>query len=158
MLKHDALFNHYVDALIYHVFHSYVWFCKWSILETIMAVVIYPVSIGAGAKILRFRKGHSPALTKGASWLIRLHRRYPFRLRFLWYICFMRSRALRRHHEQRIKDRIRVYYCGAFRDNPRRLGYVAHSRTLCSCWMCGNPRKWHGEVSVQERRAAQSEL
>jgi hypothetical protein len=23
----------------------------------------------------------------------------------------------------------------------------------CSCWMCGNPRKYFGEPTVQERRA-----
>jgi hypothetical protein len=22
----------------------------------------------------------------------------------------------------------------------------------CSCWMCGNPRRYHGEPTVQERR------
>ncbi|WP_169980233.1 hypothetical protein [Tautonia rosea] len=24
----------------------------------------------------------------------------------------------------------------------------------CSCWMCGNPRRWLGERTLQERRAA----
>lgn len=29
--------------------------------------------------------------------------------------------------------------------------------TPCSCWMCGNPRKWFGDVTVQERSFAQTE-
>ena len=27
-------------------------------------------------------------------------------------------------------------------------------RNSCSCSMCGNPRKWFGDVTLQERRAA----
>lgn len=27
-------------------------------------------------------------------------------------------------------------------------------RYSCSCSMCGNPRKWFGDVTLQERRAA----
>lgn len=27
-------------------------------------------------------------------------------------------------------------------------------RKSCSCSMCGNPRKWFGDVTLQERRAA----
>jgi len=23
---------------------------------------------------------------------------------------------------------------------------------VCSCWMCGNPRKWFGDLTIQERR------
>jgi hypothetical protein len=25
----------------------------------------------------------------------------------------------------------------------------------CSCWMCGNPRKWHAKPTIQERRRAE---
>ena len=29
--------------------------------------------------------------------------------------------------------------------------------TPCSCWMCGNPRKWFGNATVQECSFAQTE-
>ena len=29
--------------------------------------------------------------------------------------------------------------------------------TPCSCWMCGNPRKWFGDATVQERSFAQTQ-
>lgn len=29
---------------------------------------------------------------------------------------------------------------------------LADHLAACSCWMCGNPRKWHGELTMQERR------
>jgi hypothetical protein len=67
----------------------------------------------------------------------------------------MRSRAWRRHHERRIKYRVRRYYGGYAKDNPRQLGRLAHARQLCSCWMCGNPRRHLRERSLQERRAFQ---
>lgn len=63
----------------------------------------------------------------------------------------MRSRALRRHHEERIKERVKSYYGGYVHD-ARQIGKLAHARTPCSCWMCGNPRKYDGEVTMQEKR------
>ena len=66
----------------------------------------------------------------------------------------MKSRALRRHHEQRMKQRVANYYGGYARWSPRARGILAHSRTPCSCWMCGNPRRHLGERSLQERRSA----
>ncbi len=65
---------------------------------------------------------------------------------------FMKSRAIRRHHEKRIKRRVKEYYGGIHRDNTRRLGQIAGTRTPCSCWMCGNPRKYFNDLTVQERR------
>ena len=69
----------------------------------------------------------------------------------------MRVRAWRRNHESRIKQRVRQYYGGYAKDKPRDLGRIAHARQLCSCWMCGNPRRYLGERSLQERRAFQPE-
>jgi len=62
----------------------------------------------------------------------------------------MQSRAVRRHHEERIKHRVQKYYAGVHRGDPRRIGLIAHSRQLCSCFMCGNPRKWLDEPTRQE--------
>jgi hypothetical protein len=65
----------------------------------------------------------------------------------------MSTRALRRHHEQRMKRRVAGYYGGYAHHDPRHVGRIAHARKLCSCWMCGNPRRL-GELTLQERRAA----
>ncbi len=68
------------------------------------------------------------------------------------------ARALRRHHLSRVKDRWRVVVashssvCGVPRDPEREVGRRATTGTPCSCWMCGNPRKYFREESVQERR------
>ena len=68
----------------------------------------------------------------------------------------MQSRDWRRHHQGRIKRRVRWYYGGYAKDKPRHVGRIANTRQLCSCWMCGNPRRFLGERSMQERRAFQA--
>ena len=62
------------------------------------------------------------------------------------------SRALRRHHEKRIKRRVEQYYSGVHRNDPRRIGQMARARKLCSCWMCGNPRRYFNEPTLREKR------
>jgi len=64
----------------------------------------------------------------------------------------MSKRAIRRHHETRIKQRVADYFGGYARGQARQLGKLSHARQPCSCWMCGNPRRWFGEMSLQERR------
>lgn len=64
----------------------------------------------------------------------------------------MQSRSIRRHHENRIKRRVKKYYRGVHQYNLRRSGAIAQTRALCSCWMCGNPRKYFGDITLQERR------
>ncbi|HEX7174361.1 MAG TPA: hypothetical protein VF240_03645 [Pyrinomonadaceae bacterium] len=64
----------------------------------------------------------------------------------------MKSRSLRRHHEERIKRRVRKYYGGVHDGDLRRIGQMAHARKLCSCWMCGSPRRYFGERTLRERR------
>lgn len=59
------------------------------------------------------------------------------------------SLAQRRHHEARLKRKVRSYYGG--HNDPRRLGIYARTRTPCSCYMCGNPRRL-GELPMQELR------
>jgi hypothetical protein len=66
----------------------------------------------------------------------------------------MRTRAFRRHHDERIKRRVARYYSGYAAGDPRATGRLAHTRTPCSCWMCGNPRRWRHEPTLQEIRAA----
>ncbi len=66
------------------------------------------------------------------------------------------NRALRRHHEQRMKDR----FYDKQRKNPfwgntgpKAAGVYANHKCVCSCAMCGNPRRHFGERSMQEKRA-----
>ena len=70
----------------------------------------------------------------------------------------MRTRGYRRHHEQRIKQRVQDYYGGYARGNLRATGRLAHTRTPCSCWMCGNARRYFSEPPLHERRAAEPAL
>lgn len=67
----------------------------------------------------------------------------------------MKSRAMRRHHEERIKQRVLKYYGGVFSTDARRTGIIARSRKLCSCFMCGNPRRWEKHPTIREQRALQ---
>lgn len=64
------------------------------------------------------------------------------------------NRAERRHHIERLKQKRRFYW-GCARDlakEPKQLSMAVDTPTPCSCWMCGNARKWFGEATLQERR------
>lgn len=61
------------------------------------------------------------------------------------------KRALRRHQKARVKAKARRIY-------PHdRAAKSADYLAVCSCWMCGNPRKWYGEPTMQERKASLDE-
>ncbi|BCG50282.1 hypothetical protein [Ralstonia phage RP13] len=65
------------------------------------------------------------------------------------------SRALRRHHMARIKKQVLQHNWFKWldkKDYPHVQGKLAHTRCLCSCAMCGNERKYHGEITMQEKR------
>ncbi len=64
------------------------------------------------------------------------------------------KRALRRHHYQRLKRKRRAYYGGYGRHRDDVQGILVGTATLCSCSMCGNPRKYFGEITRQETLAA----
>ena len=60
------------------------------------------------------------------------------------------KRAIRRFHYQRLKKkRIKNNYWSHLK-NDRHLGICIDTPKLCSCWLCGNPRKYFGEKSRQE--------
>jgi len=69
------------------------------------------------------------------------------------------KRAERRHQVFRRKrwahrELARMIDCHP--DRHRRLkflGMLAETPTLCSCWMCGNPRRYFGQLTLQEVRA-----
>ncbi len=73
------------------------------------------------------------------------------------------NRSIRRHHHRRLQERAKwimavVWGYRAQDVSPRRLGKCVATRTPCSCWMCGNPRRHHAEVTIQERRRQQYEF
>lgn len=60
------------------------------------------------------------------------------------------GRALRRHHQQRMKVKAKRKYPS----DPRATHY-ADNLALCSCVLCGNPRRFAKgaqRLTVQERR------
>lgn len=64
------------------------------------------------------------------------------------------KRALRRHHAERIYERAVHKYesWGLGEEKALWLRRLCNNPTVCSCWMCGHQRKWHG-VTMQERRS-----
>lgn len=69
-------------------------------------------------------------------------------------------RSIRRHHAQRMKakwnsSRQKSALEADLMQSPAKAGMFVHTRKLCSCWMCGNPRRHEGLRSIQERRALQ---
>lgn len=80
-----------------------------------------------------------------------------------------KKRSVRRHHMERLKKKVVRYYDGwaqgtlyphalgmrgkdGYR-NRRVLGLLANTRQLCSEYCCGNPRKYFGECTRQEKVA-----
>lgn len=54
------------------------------------------------------------------------------------------DRALRRHHRQRMKNNRKKYWTVfPHEESPKRLGIITTTPCICSCWMCGNPRKYY---------------
>jgi hypothetical protein len=70
------------------------------------------------------------------------------------------KRALRRHHRQRmIRRALRSYVLRWEEDREIQRERVLrwyNNLAKCSCWMCGNPRKYEGRVTVQEQRQLQA--
>jgi hypothetical protein len=72
-----------------------------------------------------------------------------------------RGRAYRRHQWWRAKARAARFVRWLFAGDrewvsAKRIARYAVDRTPCSCPMCGNPRKWVGEVTRQEMLASDS--
>lgn len=67
------------------------------------------------------------------------------------------KRALRRYHAQRrkawVRRTLRHYFMKRHDLSARRVGMYSKTPKICSCFMCGNPRRFHGELTIQERRA-----
>lgn len=59
------------------------------------------------------------------------------------------NRSVRIHHTNRIKVARKSYWSWD-KKPPRVLGMLVHTAALCSCHMCGNPRKYRNELTMQE--------
>lgn len=69
----------------------------------------------------------------------------------------MRSRSERRHHHERMLDRVKNFeWMRDFSTEESREKHIkrmAETRKPCSCWMCGNPRKHQKDKkTMQEKR------
>ncbi len=63
----------------------------------------------------------------------------------------MRGRAFRRCTADRSKRQAQsILVAWGKPTTPRNLGLVGSTRRPCSCWMCGNPRRYYGEPTRQE--------
>ena len=71
------------------------------------------------------------------------------------------SRSVRRHHIQRLKAKRRFQWGRDYSSSPRWLGILTHTSTPCSCWACGNERKWKTDsgngLTLQERSFYQTQ-
>lgn len=65
------------------------------------------------------------------------------------------KRALRRHHAARVKKNRRYHWGQDMALEPHLWRVLVNTPTPCSCWSCGNPRKYLGELTVQEQRLLQ---
>jgi len=68
--------------------------------------------------------------------------------------------AQRRHHIKRLRrhwrSTLRSQWPRAGKQlsaDPSFVGIMATTPARCSCHMCGNPRKWFGQSTRQEKRA-----
>jgi hypothetical protein len=65
-----------------------------------------------------------------------------------------RSRAERRALAEKAVERAkRSLAHTALYKRPEAAPWFAKNRKKCSCWMCGNPRRYFGELTMQERKA-----
>ncbi len=62
----------------------------------------------------------------------------------------MRNRAWRRKQESKKKKKVLKWW--DYEWSSRMIGKKSHSPALCSCWMCGNPRKYYNDGTIQEKK------
>ena len=72
------------------------------------------------------------------------------------------KRALRRHHRKRLQNKRRNYWhmqsWSDVEQLEKAIKQVIRTPKPCSCFICGNPRKFFQEKTVQERRHLWIEL
>lgn len=67
------------------------------------------------------------------------------------------KRSDRRHATEVVKKARSDYQSGMLArstvEKDKVVGRLVHTAANCSCHMCGNPRKYSGEKTIQEKRA-----
>jgi hypothetical protein len=64
----------------------------------------------------------------------------------------MKSREDRIHHKERLIDKRRFHWGQDLKyDQNDKAKMVIDTPTPCSCWMCGNPRKYFKQKTLQEK-------
>ena len=63
------------------------------------------------------------------------------------------KRSQRRHQYARLRNKRKHYWNNWDKElpNPRMLGLILHTPTMCSCLTCGNPRKWWKSKTLKEK-------
>lgn len=64
----------------------------------------------------------------------------------------MRGRAFRRFQELKKKKWVQKVFAKWRPLDETSIGIHAHSPQNCSCYMCGNPRKWWHQKTIQEKK------
>ena len=64
----------------------------------------------------------------------------------------MAGTARRRADRARLKKKRVFWWCSKDRKSDTQLGRLIDTPTPCSCWMCGNPRRYFNERTIQEQR------
>lgn len=71
------------------------------------------------------------------------------------------GRAERRHQRERIKAnvlRVSKNWRQIWTKDDAAVGrLVNHGLQICSCYMCGNPRRYDGGPTMQERKAGEGD-
>ncbi|MFY2597001.1 hypothetical protein ACOTHJ_13845 [Achromobacter xylosoxidans] len=62
------------------------------------------------------------------------------------------TKAQRRHDAERVKRNRAGHRLMRDQQTPKAIGMHAATPASCSCHVCGNPRKYRGEVTMQERK------
>lgn len=68
----------------------------------------------------------------------------------------MSGKAERRAERARLKKKRRAWWAGIDKTAVQ-LGRLIDTPTPCSCWMCGNARRYFGIRTINERRWRQDE-
>jgi len=64
----------------------------------------------------------------------------------------MSKRALRRFVYQKRKKSVLKNF-NWLHDDSKRIGVLANTPKVCSCFMCGNPRKFWKKITLQEEKS-----
>lgn len=74
-----------------------------------------------------------------------------------------KSRAERRHHHERMKNKVSKFHWikkwfGSNESREDHIRKMAETRKPCSCYMCGNPRKHWKDKTLQEKKFDEYEI